>query len=115
MAVVACPSCGEDEDLAGERDGERIVLVCGRCAHRWERGTTPRCRLCGSDDLEAVRVDTLEEAGRGEQRTPSGLRLRHYCWACRSDDVTSGSPIVGPVAPPGAGTDLDALKGRGRG
>lgn len=114
MAVVACPNCGEDERLTGETDGEAILLLCEVCAHRWERGTQPRCGLCGSHDVEGIPTSTLQEAGRGEQRTPSGIRLRAYCWTCRGDDVTSAHPRPGPHPPPGASGDLRALKGRSR-
>lgn len=95
MPIVVCPVCGEDDDLQGERLGERIVLTCGRCGQRWDRDTTPRCRLCGSDDLQAVPTSTLEEAGRGEQRTPSGIRTVYACWSCGSRDVTSSNPVPG--------------------
>lgn len=115
VAAVSCANCGEDEELAGDRDGDRILLVCGRCGHRWERGTRPACGLCGSQDVEGIPTSTLQEAGRGEQRTPSGIRLRYYCWSCRGDDVTSTRPRPGPNPPPGTSSDLRALKGRSRG
>ena len=115
VADVACPSCGEDEELVGDRDDDRIVLICEACGHRWERGTRPSCRLCGSPDVEGIPTSTLEEAGRGDQRTPSGIRLRYFCWSCRGDDVTGPTPRPGPNAPPGASTDLRHLRGRSRG
>ncbi len=65
MPVVACPVCGEDDDLAGERAGVR---------------------------------------------TPSGIRLVHYCWSCQANDVTSTSPVEGPQPPPGRSRDLWALR-----
>lgn len=93
MAVVACPACGEDEDLRGQRSDEGLVLSCERCGHRWNRDLTPRCGLCGSEDLEVVPTSVLEEAGRGEQRTPSGIRDLHVCWDCGARDATSNNPI----------------------
>jgi hypothetical protein len=114
VSTVACPVCGEDEDLTGQRDGEAIVLTCGGCGHRWDRATRPTCRRCGSTDVEGIPTSTIEEAGRGEQRTPSGIRLVHYCWDCRGDDVTSTTPRPGPNPPPGRSTDLRALRGRSR-
>jgi hypothetical protein len=46
MPLVACPRCGEDEDLTGTRDGETILLTCGSCRQTWDRdaaaaGTQP--------------------------------------------------------------------------
>ena len=32
-------------------------------------------------------TSTLEEAGRAGVRTPSGIRLVHYCWSCRGEDL----------------------------
>lgn len=93
MPIVSCPSCGEDEELRGRTTDGRTVLTCERCGHRWDRDPTPRCRLCRSDDLEAVPTSTLEEAGRGEQRTPSGVRDAYLCWSCGARDATSGNPV----------------------
>lgn len=114
MPQVSCPACGEDEELAGRREDERILLTCERCGAAWDRDTRPTCRLCGSEELEAVPTSTLEDAGRGAQRTPSGIRLVHYCWSCRGDDVTSSSPRPGPQSPPGGGQDLTSLRRRAR-
>jgi ribosomal protein L40E len=94
MPIIACPACGEDEALAGERREDRMLLSCERCGHRWDRDTTRRCRLCGSEDLEAVPTSTLEEAGRGDQRTPSGIRDAYLCWSCGARDATSTQPIA---------------------
>lgn len=97
MPVIVCPHCHEDENLSGEQRDGRRVLTCERCGHVWDRDTVPRCRLCGSDDLEAVPTSTLEEAGRGDQRTPSGIRDAYVCWSCGARDATSGNPV--PAAP----------------
>ncbi|MFO7777309.1 MAG: hypothetical protein R6V28_03045 [Nitriliruptoraceae bacterium] len=110
MPVVACPGCGEDDDLSGERVDERILLTCGVCGHRWDRDTRLRCGVCGSEDIEGVPTSTLEEAGRAGVRTPSGIRLVYYCWSCEADDVTSTSPRDAPQPPPGRSRDLRALR-----
>lgn len=119
MPVVACPGCGEDEELTGRRqtddDGlHRLLLTCDRCGRTWDRDTTPRCGLCGSQDVEGVPTSTLQEGGRGDQWAPSGIRLVHYCWACGGDDVTSSTPRPGPNPPPGRSQDLRALRSRRR-
>jgi uncharacterized Zn finger protein len=112
VPTIACPRCGDDEDLTGEQRDEAIVLTCGACGHRWDRDTRPACRLCGAEDIEGVRTSTLEEAGRAGVRTPSGIRLVYYCWDCGGLDVTSSSPRPGPNPPPGGSRDLRALRGR---
>lgn len=118
MPVVACPACGEDEELTGRRDtgddgGDRLLLTCGRCGESWDRDTTLRCGLCGSQDVEGVPTSTLQEKGRGDQWAPSGIRLVYYCWACSADDVTSSRPRPGPHPPPGGSRDLRAFRSRG--
>lgn len=78
---VACPSCGEDERLAGSRFGEVIQLVCEACGQSWERDPSPRCRSCGGNDLQAV-VQAIVEKGRGTQLSVVGTRVVHLCRSC---------------------------------
>lgn len=99
MPTVACPSCGGVDDLEGRRSPDGVVVVhCGACGQSWQRDLTPTCTLCGSTDLEAIPTATLEEAGRGEQRTPSGIRDVYRCYSCGARDATSSSPVVEPAA-----------------
>ncbi|MDX1620397.1 MAG: protein kinase [Nitriliruptorales bacterium] len=93
MPTVSCPSCGNTDDLVGHDAAGGRLVDCRACGHRWRRDLTPTCRLCGSTDLEAVPTATLEEAGRGEQRTPSGIRDVYRCFACGAKDATSSSPV----------------------
>jgi hypothetical protein len=110
MPIVACPTCGEDEELTGQRSGEAILLSCGRCGHAWDRDTRLVCGLCGGQDIEGIPTSTLEEAGRAGVRTPSGIRLVYYCWSCRGNDVVSTEPVRGPHPPPGRSRDVRALR-----
>lgn len=112
MPIVTCPTCGEDDDLAGTRTADGITITCGRCGADWARDTTPTCALCGSTDLQAVPTSTLREAGRGEQWAPSGVRIAWYCWDCTGHDVTSPAPTPGPNPPPGEATDRRDLRRR---
>ncbi len=114
MPTVACPTCGEDEALRGESSQDAILLRCERCGERWDRDTRPVCRVCGADDIEGIPTSTLQESGRAGVRTPSGVRLVYYCWACRSHDVRSASPLSGPQPPPGRSTDVRAIRDRNR-
>jgi hypothetical protein len=110
MPIVACPVCGEDDDLVGSRDGDVITITCGACGAAWNRDTVPTCQLCGSQDLQAVHTATLQEKGRGDQWAPSGVRIAWYCWACTGADVTSANPRPGPNPPPGDHLDPKALR-----
>lgn len=94
MPAVTCPSCGETDDLAGERNGDTIVITCGACGTRWDRDTTERCKLCGSTDLAST-PKPLWTSGRGDQRTPAGSRPAYACWSCGGADVTSDHPVPG--------------------
>jgi Zn ribbon nucleic-acid-binding protein len=92
MSFVACPRCGETEQLRGERDGDVIRLTCAACGFGWMRDTTKRCRLCGSDNLTYT-PKPLWEKGRGDQRTPAGRIDAWYCYDCGARDATSDEPI----------------------
>lgn len=96
IPTIECPGCGEDEELRGDRGEDGIVLTCESCGATWQRDVTPTCTLCGSEDLEAVPTSTLEDAGRGEQRTPTGIVLRYRCWSCGARDATSDEPEPAP-------------------
>lgn len=93
MPLIRCPECGEHEALRGvEHDKAGLLVECTGCGHRWERDLTLRCGRCGSEELDPVLTTTLEEAGRGEQRTPSGLRRTYRCRSCGARNATSSSP-----------------------
>lgn len=78
---VACPACGEAEDLRGERSGDVITLQCVACGHVWPRDLVPRCETCGGEDVEAVPLAILEK-GRGTQLSIIGTRTIHLCYSC---------------------------------
>lgn len=88
---LSCPACGEAERLEGSRRGEIIALSCLACGIEWERDTTRRCKLCGSDNLR-YRPNPLWEKGRGEQHTPAGKITSYACNDCSGLDVTSSNP-----------------------
>lgn len=83
---VACPSCGETEDLRGMRRDDTIELRCLRCGHEWPRDLTPRCTACGGTDLQAVPLAIVEK-GRGTQLSVVGTRTIHLCYACDAETI----------------------------
>jgi predicted RNA-binding Zn-ribbon protein involved in translation (DUF1610 family) len=92
MRQIACPSCGEEERLRGTTRKDSVVeLRCEACGATWERDASPKCRLCGSDDLRYA-PRPLWERGRGTQRTPAGRLDAYDCYACGGKDVTSARP-----------------------
>lgn len=86
MRVVACEVCGEEDDLTGQPEGAAIAVVCGRCGHRWVRDTTPSCRRCGRDDLQAVSRAVWERA-RGEQLSIVGSSTVYLCPGCDAAEL----------------------------
>ncbi|HUP18130.1 MAG TPA: hypothetical protein VM848_19025 [Acidimicrobiia bacterium] len=89
MPQIACPTCGETENLTGTRaDNGTITIDCGACGHTWERDARLRCRLCGADNLE-YSPRPLWEKVRGNQKTPAGRYDAYTCLECGGQDVTS--------------------------
>lgn len=98
MPIIACPSCGEDDELSGDRQADgSLRITCLSCGTSSSRDADRRCRLCGSQDLEYT-PKPLWEKGRGDQRTPAGRIDAYACWHCGGRDVTSDNPRP---APPG--------------
>lgn len=78
---LSCPECGEVDDLAGVRDGDRIAITCGACSASWTRDPSPRCPECGGDDLQGVPLAIVEK-GRGTQLSVVGTRIVRLCSVC---------------------------------
>ena len=97
MAELRCPGCGEDERLRGERRDDVVVVSCERCDTVFDRELTPRCTACGGDELVRSRTNLLEDSGRGDMTTPTGIVDRWLCWSCGARDATSpGATSAGP-------------------
>ena len=78
---IACPACGERDDLSGHGvDGERL-LECGACETRWTRSSGTRCERCGSSDLQVVPLAIVERS-RGTQLSVVGTRPISLCSVC---------------------------------
>jgi hypothetical protein len=78
---IACPTCGEADDLSGVRAGDVIEMTCRRCGHEWRRDLAPRCPQCGGDSLRTVPLAILEK-GRGTQLSVVGTRPVRLCVRC---------------------------------
>ena len=97
MPELRCPSCGEDEELRGERVEDVVVVTCERCGQAFDRDLTRRCVACGSAELVPVATNLLEDSGRGDMTTPTGIVERWLCWVCGARDATSpGATSAGP-------------------
>lgn len=83
---IACPICGETEDLQGDRSDDLITITCGGCGQSWERPTTPICATCDGTDLQAVPLAIVEKS-RGTQLSVVGIRIVHLCHVCDAEDI----------------------------
>lgn len=88
---IACPACGEQDDLAGRRiedpdtDGAELIRIsCGACETEWDRNPSRRCPRCGSGDLYAAPVAVIEKS-RGTQLSIVSTRSKYLCWTCDRD------------------------------
>lgn len=97
MAELRCPACGEDERLRGRRHEDVVVVRCERCGGTFDRDLRPRCTACDGRDLVRVRANLLEDSGRGDMTTPTGIVDRWLCWSCGARDATSPDAVsAGP-------------------
>jgi predicted RNA-binding Zn-ribbon protein involved in translation (DUF1610 family) len=83
---IACPECGENEELRGERRSETIALTCESCGHRWFRDLVPSCSTCGRRDVRQVPLAIVEK-GRGTQLSVVGTRPIHLCPGCDAETL----------------------------
>lgn len=79
---IACPVCGEEDDLTGRRNDTEILVTCGKCSQEWVRQLTPRCPKCGGANLQTVPVAIVERS-RGTQLSVVGIRTLDLCWNMR--------------------------------
>ncbi len=96
--LVACPHCGEDERLLGERDGDVITVRCEACGLRWDRDLSPACRVCGSTDVRPA-FQAIVEKSRGTQLSMQSLRLVHLCPDCDAEQLAAYQVSNRPLPP----------------
>lgn len=78
---IACPECGETEDLVGRRSDGTIRLTCGACGSEWDRNLAPQCEKCGGRNMQPAALAILEKS-RGTQLSVVGTRRIHLCSDC---------------------------------
>ena len=81
MSVVACPQCGESDDLSGERVDGGVQVTCQACHYQWLRVPGATCDRCGGTDVwKGLRP--LLERSRGTQLSITGTVDVTLCWQC---------------------------------
>ena len=83
---IACPECGESDELSGRPIADGVLLTCGRCNTEWERGSKETCERCGSDDLQTVPLAIVERS-RGTQLSVLGTRPITLCSVCDAEKL----------------------------
>lgn len=98
MAIIACLSCGEDEELDGSRDGDTIHITCASCGLTWDRDLAPRCSTCESKDVRPA-FQAIVDKSRGTQLSIQSMRLVHLCPHCQPDLLADYLASKSPLPP----------------
>lgn len=83
---VACPSCGEDDDLTGRPLDGVVELTCGSCGSVWTRSDRSECERCGGSDVQTVPLAIVERS-RGTQLSVMGTRPVTLCSTCDAETL----------------------------
>lgn len=83
---IACPICGESDDLSGARGDAEITVTCGACGQVWSRSLDPRCPTCDRTDLVTA-PKAIVERSRGTQLSVVGIQMVHLCPMCDRKDI----------------------------
>lgn len=95
---IACPNCGLDEHLVGERRAELIRITCSTCNLVWDRDPAPRCPSCGGTDVRPV-PQAVWERSRGTQLSVVALTTVYLCPHCDAEVLRRHLDSGGPVPP----------------
>ena len=102
VADVACPGCGEEEDLLGRSDGppgaQRITVSCQSCGLSWVRDLTPRCPECGSTEVRSA-LRSIVDKSRGTQLSIQSLSVEYLCPGCDAEELAVWNRSNTPLAP----------------
>ena len=81
---IACPLCGEVDNLVGERHDQLIRIECEECGTLWDRDPRRSCPRCQLTDLYSAPVAVIEKS-RGSQLSIVSTTTEHLCWHCDRD------------------------------
>lgn len=93
---IACPACGETDELRGEQRPEGLSITCERCGTRWTRDTTAACATCGGKQL-VTRPRAITQYSRGTQLSIVGWQDIDLCVTCDADALQRSTSAGGPV------------------
>ena len=96
--LVSCPRCGEEDELSGDQADGVITITCQSCALSWERDLTPRCTVCGSDQVRPA-FEAIVEKSRGTQLSMQSARLVYLCPVCDAGRLADYHRTSSPLMP----------------
>ncbi|MGP4027367.1 hypothetical protein [Actinomadura sp. 3N407] len=92
---IACPHCGEEENLAGRPGPDGILIICEACGASFPRDAAVSCATCGGTDL-VQRPRALTQFSRGTQLSITSWNQALLCSSCDAAMVarsSEGKPI----------------------
>ena len=98
MDDLICPGCRSDDHLSGQRDGEVIHITCSACEVSWDRDLTPRCKVCGNEDVRSA-AQAVWEKSRGTQLSIVSVHTVYLCPDCDADKLDRGRESNTPLPP----------------
>lgn len=97
MPVIACPRCGEDEQIQGRPTPDGISITCEVCEAVWLRNGDRQCATCGGSSI-VIRPMTLTQYSRGTQLSVVGWRDTPLCTSCDADALAKSVASAAPIA-----------------
>lgn len=111
---VACPQCGEQDELSGRRVDGEVVLTCDRCGYDGPRVVRRTCPTCGGDQV-VDRPKAVVERSRGTQLSVVGYTTVSLCRTCDAHTLATALAHGGAVMPTELPTvDPQTLRDMGR-
>lgn len=93
---LTCPTCGETDNLRGQRGPEGLHITCEQCGTGWARDLAPACATCGGHDL-VIRPRAVTQYSRGTQLSLIGWQDIALCAACDDAMLRRSTSAGGPV------------------
>jgi len=98
MVEIACPACGEQDELLGEPVDDGIKITCETCETTWTRDPSPTCKRCDSPDVEGA-IKAVIEKSRGSQLSIVATQVVHLCRSCDAELLASYRISRSPLMP----------------
>ncbi len=102
--LVACPRCGECDDLVGRSVDDQIEVECQACGLTWLRNLQPQCAKCNSRDVRPA-YEAVVAKSRGTQLSMQSAKLIYLCEHCDTVKLSQYLITNSPLMPDRLPTD----------